>query len=122
MSIMEQIKNKVDYFAKSKGIDYVDYGVTTVGNDGVYNYIVFARKDIDLSENKTNLSHIYNIYIVHENYIPEDYITDLLKILLEISGVKIKNKIEFSQYRKGNTDLSIEVAKFELSKAKKGIN
>ena len=105
--------------------DNVFYGKipeSALKND--WNYLVFGKKKISISsQSSINLIDYYWIGIVRENYIPDDFVYDLIDKLNSIPGLKLVSKDGNYDYLfKGKTDLVVEVLTLVFAKTKKGGN
>lgn len=111
--ILNEIESKLKEVEKA-----VYYGLADERNQ--WNYIVFSRKKMTRSQNKTGNTMYYSVAIVRENYIEEGIEEKIIKKLEEIPGMKrAQNDISYSYVKKPNTNIVIEVAEIIFCKAVK---
>lgn len=112
-AILESIDDITE--VKNEGIFY---GVCTRKDLDEWNYIVFNRRDTTKSGKSyaIGFSEYYEVHIVHEDYIPEGYVYDVIREVEDQSGQKgcklrqTDDKIEYSYMQKPNTDIVMEIA------------
>lgn len=124
-SLLDQIKEKLDELAAMSicPMEAVEYGLLPPGSEITkYNYLVFGRANIGKSgTSKNDFSEYYVVSIVHENYIPDGYIYEVIKKIKEIKGMKLADQdITFDYARKSGTDMTVEVASIMFVKARNG--
>lgn len=86
-----------------------------------WNYLVFGKSTLSPSGNSNiNLTDIYWVGIVRENYIPDELTTDIIDSLNSIPGLKLTQQEGNYEYLfKKNTDLVVEVLTLSFSKVRK---
>lgn len=119
--ILDDIKNKL------QEIDpLVFYGMAddTDENDNpltVWNYIVFRRKALSSSTNKTGYSDRFVVAIIRENYIPEGLDVAVIEKMDEI-GLRLSSPDSPFEYTKNpNTNTVVELLTLEFVKARKRV-
>lgn len=107
---------------KLKEIDpNVYYGaVDNNRKETVWDYIVFNRTKIKRSPNKTSASDCFDVHIVRENYIPEEFEEELIAKLCSLPGVKLSSDDnQFAQVQKPNTNIVVEMLTISFVRARK---
>ena len=88
--------------------------------DIAWNYIVFNRVKPSYSQNKTSHSDYYDVHIVRENFIPEDFDLEVIEKLKELPGVRLSSEDGVYNYtEKPNTDAIIEILTLHFVRARK---
>ena len=88
--------------------------------ESLWNYIVYDRRIMRASENKTGYSDYYRVHIIREGWIPEGLEIQVIEKMLEIKGMKLsKNDMQYTYSQKGNTDTGVEMLTIEFCRAKK---
>jgi hypothetical protein len=99
----------------------VFYG--TVSNrmrEALWNYIVFNRSKLSVSQGRTGYSDYYEVHIVREDYIPDGLDEDVIKKVLEIPGMRLASDDGVYTYvRKDNTDNVVEMLSLRFVRARK---
>lgn len=113
--ILTELKNKLNELKPNK----VFYGLINVDLEE-WDYIVFSRGTI--TPTKTGYSRIFQVAVVEENYIQEDFEKVVVEKVTEISGVHATGEITFEYVRKPNTDVVIEVMIINFVQAIKDMN
>lgn len=111
-----------DIEAKLKELDpNVYYGAAWTHNtEAIWDYIVFNRKVIKHSTNKTSGGVYFEVHIVRENYVPEDFDTEVINKLTEIAGLRLAdNDSTFDYMQKPNTNTIVERLTITFVKARK---
>lgn len=112
--LLEQIEEKL------KEIDpNVYYGAAWRHDEPIWNYIVFNRKNIKYSTNKTSDSNYIEVHIVRENYVPEDIDIEVIKKLSELPLKHAGIDSTYSYDKKPNTDTVIEILTITFVRARK---
>lgn len=80
-----------------------------------WDYIVFGRENATGNNNNTSLTHHYTVAVIHEDYVPEDTIKDVLDAMLAIPGMRWAGEIVFDYMAKpGTTDVvELMVVRFD---------
>ena len=87
----------------------------------VWDYIVFDRKRIAISQNKTSFAYYFSVHIVRENFIPEGLEKTVIDKMLEIPGMRIAdNDPAFEYVPKPNTNIVVEMLSIDCVKPVKG--
>lgn len=111
-----------DIEEKLKGIDEnVYYGMVDENeNIANYDYIVFNRKSITHSANKTSASDRFDVHVVRENYVPEGMDMTVISALCSLPGVKLAGgECVFSYALKPNTNTVVEIMTIPFVRARK---
>ena len=88
--------------------------------EAIWDYIVFSRKVVKHSTNKTSDSDYFDVTIVRENYIPEGFDTEVINKVCELAGVRLAgNDSEFDYGRKPNTNTVVEMLTISFVRARK---
>lgn len=88
--------------------------------DAIWDYIVFNRRVVKHSTNKTSDSDYFDVTIVRENYIPEGFDTEVIKKVCELPGVRLAgNDSVFDYGQKPNTTTVIETLTISFVRARK---
>lgn len=87
-----------------------------------WNYITFNRTIIRASgTSKTDYNEYFEINMVHEDFVPEDAVYEMIKIVEKIKGLKKANDdIVFNYATKKNTATVVEVATITFTHPVKG--
>ena len=111
--ILDEIKTKLQEIDSE-----VDYGtVKRSRRETVWNYTVFNRGALKISQNKTSYNQYYAIHIVRENFIPEGLVVEYIDKMLEIAGMRLAGTdIQYTYTTKPNTDRIVEMASVEFVK------
>lgn len=96
----------------------VYYGMCNRKDLDEWNYIVFNRKDTGKSGKTAavGFSEYFEVHIVHEDYIPEGYVYDVIREVQKKSGqagCKLRltdDRIAYTYTQKPNTDIVMEIA------------
>lgn len=86
------------------------------------NYIVFSReKTVAAGTSKRDLADYYSVGLVHENYIPEDAVTEVVKAVEEIAGIrKTQDDIQYDYMVKKDARTVVEMAVITFCRPGKG--
>lgn len=100
----------------------VSYGKTYCKEDDEWNYFVFNRKEFNKSgTSKMDLNYYYQVHIIMENYIPEGFEQEVINVIKESTGLKLKEQpMIFNYTTKNNTEMVIEILTLEFTKTFKG--
>lgn len=100
--ILTNLKNKLNDLKPNK----VFYGMINQELEE-WDYIVFYRTNT--TDNRTSFTREFQVAVIEENYIPENYDEVVINKVSEIPGVHVVGNVEFEYTRKNNTDTVIEV-------------
>lgn len=116
--ILDDIKNKLESID-----DNVYYGMADKNKaDDEWNYIVFSRRTLDPSTNKTGYSDYFDVAIIREDYIPEGIDEQVIKAMTEIKGMRLTDEGgEYGYTRKGNTNAVVELLVLHFVRARKNV-
>lgn len=122
MSMLDAIKNVLTALAADT--DYpmtggVYYGMCNAKSLPEWNYFVFNRRNVT-SENNHRCTDRYEIHIIHEDYVMEEYEITVIKALKkEIPGISLAGDMTFDYVTKGDTQRVVEIVTIPMKKAKK---
>lgn len=114
--ILEQIETKL------KELDpNVYYGAAWKHKaETVWDYIVFNRKILKHSANKTSGSDYFEVTIIRENYIPEGFETEVINKVTELAGMRLADVDGTYEYmQKPNTTVVVEALTLTFVRARK---
>lgn len=98
----------------------VYYGTATgLSKASAWNYIVFGRENATGNANLTSISHNYNVAVVHEDYVPEQTLYDVLEAMSAIPGMRWQGEIVFDYMAKPGTDDVVELMVVRFEKPEK---
>lgn len=87
----------------------------------VWDYMVFHRKRISISQNKTNFSYYFTVSIIRENFIPEGLDRTVISKICEIPGMRVAdNDPVFNYVAKPNTNVVVEMLSIDFVRPVKG--
>lgn len=119
---MDQIKEVLTTLAQNEEYPFsggVYYGVCNAATLPEWNYFVFNRKEEKPTNNKSFTSY-YEVHIIHEDYIPEDYPLTVVEALKDvIPGFSLSENITYDYTEKGSTDVVVEICNLTFKKARK---
>lgn len=121
--IRDILKELMDGEVKMEG---VYYGACQEDNMEKWNYFVFNRKTTSRSgPSGVHWQTYYEVHIIHEDYIPEGYVEQVVAKLQETdgSGIRLKvtgDNIPYDYTFKGSTNLVVEIATITLTRPEKG--
>ena len=105
---------------ESLGLPVWDGAAKTLKVEDVWDYIVFYRRNLSPSTNKTGFSDTYQVTIVCEEYVPDETVSGVIKAVLSIPGFKLAGTGGTYQYTvKPNTDQVIELLSLDFVKPSK---
>ena len=114
--ILEDIKNKLKEIDQNVFYGIVDNSIKEMQ----WNYIVFERKRMRASENKSGYSFYYSVHLIREAFIPEGEEESVIEKMLEIPGMRLAGDDgEYTYIQKPNTNTVIEMFSIDFMKAKK---
>ena len=120
--ILDQIKTVLDTLAADVTCPMsggVYYGICNAQSLPKWNHFVFNRARLT-STNNNSYTYLYEIHIVHENYIPEDYELTVIHALKEaIPGFSLADDITYDYYQKGDTQVIVEICNMTFKKVRK---
>jgi hypothetical protein len=120
MSVLNETKKTLETLAKSPDVPMCGayYGACNEPDLKEWNYFVFNRKVTEKSSNKKDYQTFYQVHVVHEDYIPEGYIEQVIQVLeKQGDGAKLKSTNDPIEYRytfKGKTNMVVEIATITL--------
>lgn len=114
--MLQTIKTKLQEVS-----DLVFYGsADDVGNNALWNYIVFFRARTSRTANNTAFTDYYTVAIISENFVPDEMISSVISVMESIPGIRLSSSdIEFNYSRKPSTNKVIEIATLTFSRARR---
>ena len=114
--ILDDIKTKLEEIDP-----HVFYGmVKRTMRESLWNYIVFDRRIMRASENKTGYTDYYRVHIIREGWIPEGLAEEVIEKMKEVTGMKpAKTDMQYTYTQKSNTDTVVEMLTIEFCRSKK---
>ncbi len=120
--ILDTIKDTLETLAADPEypmIGGVFYGGCNVNTLPEWNYFVFGRGKV-VSANDKRYTGIYEVHIIHEDYIAEGYTLEVVKAMKEaIPGCSLSEDISFDYTYKSDTNVVVEVATLTFKVARK---
>lgn len=122
-SVLDRIRKTLTTLAEDTEVPMagVWYGACREKELKNWNYFVFNRFRTTKNNqgSKVDLQTIYQVHVIHEDYIPEGYVETVISALQEKdeSGTKLKltnDDIQYSYTFKGNTNMVVEIATITL--------
>jgi len=118
--LLNNIKNALEE-AFNLPVHYGDLPFDPSEKEISWDFIVFARDESGMSgTSNIDCSRSYDVAIVCENYIPEDYDIKLIKTMKSIGLRPTKDPGGYSYTKKPNTDIIIEIYSKGFVRAYKG--
>lgn len=88
--------------------------------EDAWNYIVFYRLNLGVNQSKTSFVDVYEVAIVHEEYIPDEIISAVISAMRSIPGMRLYNTDGVYQYTtKPNTRNVIEILTLDFVRPSK---
>ena len=116
--ILETIENKLKELDPNVIYGMVDDSVIT----NEWNYIVFMRKSLSVSDSRQGYSDRFTVAIIRENYIPEGLDIEVIEKMKEIAGMKLASSdSEYNYTIKPNTNAVVEILTMEFVKSRKRV-
>lgn len=116
--ILEQIEQCLVQFNMP-----VYYGRSFAKANDDWNYFVFNRQLINKSgTNNCDVNYQYQVHIIMENYINEDFEIQVIKALKEDVKLKLTGQAQFNYVTKGGTDTVVEMLTLTFIRTSKGID
>lgn len=122
-SVLNRIRDTLTTLSSDTDVpmEGVWYGACREKELKYWNYFVFNRRKTTKNNqgSRVDLQTIYQVHVVHEDYIPEGYLDKVINALLgkADSGTKLKltnDDIEYNYIFKGNTNMVVEIATITL--------
>lgn len=83
--------------------------------ESLWDYIVFDRKVVKPSTNRTGYSYYFSVHIVRENFIPEGEELAVIEKMLEIPGMKLAGTdMTFTYTVKPGTETVVEMLSIDF--------
>ena len=125
-SILDRFQRTLENIIENSRGEYHGcfFGMPNVSHLDVWNYFVFRRKKSTRAAKGEPVQTNFELNVIHEDYIPEGFIDELIKKLetKDEQGTKLKlcdDDITYSYIQKGNTDIVIEIATIILTHPQK---
>lgn len=101
----------------------VYYGRSFAKQNDTWNYFVFNRQSIDRSgTSRVDLNYQYQVHIIMENYIDEDFEINVIKAIQENTKLKLTGTAQYNYVTKNNTDIVVEMLTLTFTKTHKGMD
>lgn len=122
-SVLDRIRATLTTLAADTSVpmEGVWYGACREKELKYWNYFVFNRSKTTKNNQgtKVDLQTVYQVHVVHEDFIPEGYIEKVITALQQAadSGTKLKltnDDIQYNYTFKGNTNMVVEIATITL--------
>lgn len=114
--ILDDIKNKLEEIDSKVYYGMVDDEV----KDAVWDYTVFDRVSLKVSQNRTGYSDYYDVHIVRENFVPEGLDVSVINKMLEINGMRLAdNDCSYDYMLKPKTNIVVEMLTLHFVRARK---
>lgn len=111
--ILDTIRNTLETIAADTEYPMsggVFYGLCNVNKLDEWNYFVFKRQKVNPSNHKS-YTEIFQVHIVHEDYIAEGYSIEVMKALKEaIPGCSLSEDVTYDYSTKSDTNVVVEIA------------
>lgn len=120
--ILDTIKDTLETLAAD--MEYpmnggVFYGVCNENALPEWNYFVFGRSKVTPT-NHNSYTGIYDVHIIHEDYIAEGYVIEVVKAMKQaIPGCSLSEDVTYDYTTKGETNVVVEVATLTFKVARK---
>ncbi len=125
-STLDCIREALEALAKKDGMTGgVHYGMMAKDDVDVWNYFVFNRlKTTKDKMKRRDLQTYYEVHIIHEDYIPEGYVEEVVAALenTEAVGVKLRmtdQDVQYDYTRKRKTEMVVEIATITIYRPEK---
>lgn len=97
----------------------VYYGICTAQSLPEWNYFVFGRRRV-LQTNTKSYTDVFEVHIVHEDYIAEGYELEVVKAIRQaLPGCSLLEDISYEYTSKSDTSVVVEICTLTFKKAKK---
>ncbi len=101
----------------------VYYGRSFAKQNDAWNYIVFNRQSFNKSgTSRIDLNYQYQVHIIMENYIDEDFEINIIKALQEQTKLKLTGTAQYNYVTKNNTDIVVEMVTLTFTRTSKGVD
>lgn len=99
------------------------YGVVDESmREMIWDYIVFNRKSMKPSANKTGYTDKFTVHIVREEYVPDGLAEEVIEKMCEIAGMRLADgEAEYDYTTKPSTDKIVEMISIDFVKARKKV-
>ena len=121
MSVLNRIRDTLTELANGDvKMEGVWYGACREKKLDKWNYFVFNRwKTTKNNQSRVDFQTMYQVHVVHEDYIPEGYVQTVIQALEAQAdpGTKLKSTSDDVTYNytfKGNTNMVVEIATITL--------
>ncbi len=101
----------------------VYYGRSFARQNDAWNYIVFNRQSLNKSgTSRVDLNYQYQVHIIMENYIDEDFEIQVIKALQDKTKLKLTGTAQYNYVTKNNTDIVVEMITLTFTRTHKGVD
>lgn len=121
-SILDTIKSTLSTLAADP--DYpmsggVYYGICNAQSLPEWNYFVFNRRRIT-SNNAKAYTDVFEVHIVHEDYIMEGYELDVVRAIKDsVPGCSLMEDVSYEYTTKADTQIIVELCNLTFKRARK---
>lgn len=120
MSKYNGILQKIETCLSKFGLP-VYYGKSFAKQNDSWNYFVFNRQIITkIGASGIDMSYQYQVHIIMEDYIDEDFEFNVIKALQEDVRLRLTGTGQFNYVTKNNTDTVVEMLTLTFTKVQKG--
>ena len=121
MSKFKGLLEKIESCLQGFGLP-VYYGRTFAKDNDEWNYFIFNRQSLNKSGTSgVDINYQYQVHIVMENYVEEDFEIEVIKTIQEKTRLKLTGIGQYSYATKGNTDIVVEMLTLTFTRTAKGI-
>ena len=104
--LMQEIQTKLEELDPQVFYGMVDKEAIT----NEWNYVVFRRKALSVSDTKKGYSDRFIVAIIREDFIPEGLEIQVIDKMLEIAGMRLANPdCPYEYIQKPNTNIVVEL-------------
>lgn len=124
--MLKEISDKLNVLQNEKpevfGVNATYGRVTNQEAPEIWNYIVYNRKDTKKTgSSNCDYTEYFEIHLVHEDFVPENAVYELIQTLTQIKGLKQSNDdIAYDYAIKNGSNVVVEMATVTFCRAVKG--
>ena len=126
MSAIKAIRDALENIAETGDVSMgkVYYGACQDDNLEEWNYFVFNKLKTAKSTNRKDFQTFYQVHIIHEDYIPDGYVEDVIAALEASDQETLRCTSDDINYNytfkgKANTNTIIEIATINIFRPEK---
>ena len=121
-NILDAVKGALETLAADETYPMsggVYYGICNKQSLPEWNYFVFGRRR-ETPTNHKSYTDIFEVHIIHEDYIMEGYELDVVKAIKEaVPGCSLSEDITYEYTTKADTQMIVELCNLTFKHAKK---